>query len=73
MPCCCRSSQLACASPAGSAPGSRAVATVERVELGGGWEGLCAAADGVSFVGGLELSLGRRLRELPSNRYAVYD
>lgn len=54
------------------------VATVERVELDGAagaspFQRLCAAADAIRFVGGLELDLGHRLRQVPENRYTRYS
>ena len=55
------------------------VATVERVprklDAPAGatpFQRLCAAADAIRFVGGLELDLGRRLRQVPENRYTRY-
>jgi hypothetical protein len=47
------------------------IATVQRVALPGDgdpFDKLCAAADRLSFVGGLELDLGTRLRELGSKK-----
>ena len=47
------------------------IATVQRVALPGDgdpFDKLCAAADRLSFVGGLELELGTRLRELGSKK-----
>ena len=56
------------------------VATVERVprklDAPAGatpFQRLCAAADAIRFVGGLELDLGRRLRQVPENRYTRYS
>ena len=56
------------------------VATVERVPRkldapagATSFQRLCAAADAIRFVGGLELDLGRRLRQVPENRYTRYS